>query len=140
MIQFSKLSLPNYNHIINPRSSQQLSKLVLPILRNDAPATKVGGGIAPGAGKYRSSNLWNVQIKFQFFNKTFLFLTDNPKGVSAWTKERIWTEAVEREAKSIKEWEEKFSFLAEYDPRVRICFIFFFNNLFYFTWLSILFS
>jgi hypothetical protein len=47
---------------------------------------------------------------------------DDPKAISKWTKERIWTEAIEREGKSIKEWEEKYSFLAEYDPRVSFFF------------------
>ncbi len=43
---------------------------------------------------------------------------DDPKAVSKWTQERIWIEAIDRETKSIKEWEDKYSFLAEYDPRV----------------------
>ena len=42
---------------------------------------------------------------------------ENNMASSKWTKERIWTEAVEREQKSVKEWEDKWHFLAEYDQR-----------------------
>jgi len=32
-------------------------------------------------------------------------------------QERIWVEAVDRENKSMQEWQTKWSFLAEYDPK-----------------------
>jgi hypothetical protein len=35
-----------------------------------------------------------------------------------WRQERIWIEAVEREGKSLLEWNEKWSFLADYDQKV----------------------
>ena len=38
--------------------------------------------------------------------------------MTKWRKERIWIEAIEREQKSIQEWNEKWGFLAEYDQKV----------------------
>ena len=35
-------------------------------------------------------------------------------------QERIWVEAVDRENKAAVEWQDRWSFLADYDPKVRI--------------------
>jgi hypothetical protein len=43
--------------------------------------------------------------------------------MTKWRQERIWIEAIDREAKSIQEWNEKWSFLAEYDQKVAVWFI-----------------
>ncbi|CAF0709036.1 unnamed protein product [Brachionus calyciflorus] len=40
--------------------------------------------------------------------------------MTKWRQERIWTEAIEKEGKSLQEWEEKWSYLAEYDPKGNI--------------------
>lgn len=38
--------------------------------------------------------------------------------MTKWRNERIWIEAIERERKSLQEWNEKWGFLAEYDQKV----------------------
>jgi hypothetical protein len=38
--------------------------------------------------------------------------------MSKWRKERIWIEAVEGEAKSVKKWDENWSFTLDYDSKV----------------------
>ena len=39
-------------------------------------------------------------------------------GKTKWRQERIWVESVDRENKAVKEWQEKWSFMADYDPKV----------------------
>lgn len=47
-----------------------------------------------------------------------LFTADIGYGKTKWRQERIWVESVDRENKAVKEWQEKWSFMADYDPKV----------------------
>ncbi|RNA11257.1 hypothetical protein BpHYR1_005917 [Brachionus plicatilis] len=40
--------------------------------------------------------------------------------MTKWRQERIWIEAIEKEGKSLQEWEEKWSYLADYDQKGNI--------------------
>lgn len=43
--------------------------------------------------------------------------------MTKWRQERIWIEAIDREAKSIQDWNEKWAFIADYDQKVIIAFL-----------------
>lgn len=38
--------------------------------------------------------------------------------MTKWRQERIWIEAIEKEGKALQEWEDKWSYLADYDQKV----------------------
>lgn len=78
------------------------------------PAPKVASKDPSGI----NGKLWKFNYKICIFlNLKISFLADDGYVMTKWRQERIWIEGVEKESKSIKEWEDKWSFLAEYDQK-----------------------
>ena len=75
-----------------------------------------GGGGASGSKEVNgkdSSCLSNINI-----SKLIKFEADDGYTMHKWRKERIWIEAINHENNSRKQWEETWSFMADYDQKV----------------------
>lgn len=63
-------------------------------------------------------------------SKINVLIADDGYVMHQWRKERIWIEAINAEQRTRKNWDETWSFIAEYDQKVSINTIFMFQKLF----------